>query len=153
MKILLNNLADSQSQLSKLLGSLSAAQDWQPAPDQWSFRFLAAHLATAEEECFQDRIQRIMAGQNPSFEYYENTGWDFSDLDLEDSLKAWRTTRLEIFKTVRDLPEEAWSFSGIHAINGPITIRDALVSMLEHDQEHWEELQKFVILFREGRPG
>jgi hypothetical protein len=134
-------LTGSQSELSGLLTSVAESQDWRPEPEEWSFRFLAAHLATAEQECFQDRIQRIAAGNRPSFTYYLNTGRDFSNLDLRASLKTWRETRLAIFRFVRRLPETAWLQTGDHVTNGPITIRDVLVSMLEHDQEHLEDLR------------
>lgn len=141
LETLLKQLADSQSQLGELLVAMAGAQDWRPEPEEWSFRFLAAHLATAERECFQDRIQRIATGNDPSFEYYLNTGRDFSGLDLQTSLKTWRKTRQAIFRYVRGLPETAWLYTGEHVINGPITIWDVLGSILEHDQEHLANLR------------
>ena len=144
----LKRLADSQSQLSDLLTLVTESQDWCPEPEEWSFRFVAAHLATAERECFQDRIHLITAGDNPSFEYYSNTDWDFSCLDLQTSLKSWRETRQSIFEFVRGLPKDTWSLTGFHKINGPITVWDVLDSMREHDQEHIIELQKMMIKFR-----
>jgi len=153
LEALLKQLADSQSQLSRLLTSVAGAQDWRPATGEWSFRFVAAHLATAETECFQDRIQRIAAGHNPWFEYYSNTGQDFSGRDLQASLKTWHGTRQAIFAVAHQLPEDSWTLTGHHAINGPITVWDVLVSMLAHDQEHLEELQLVLTEFwNEERP-
>ena len=149
IETLLKQLADSQTQLSELLVLVAGAQDWRPEPEEWSFRFLAAHLATAERECFQDRIQRIATGNNPSFEYYENTGRDFSSLDLRTSLKAWRKTRQAIFRFVRNLPETAWLQTGEHAIRGLITIWDVLVSILEHDQEHFANLRLAIEAYQD----
>ena len=149
IETLLKQLADSQTQLSELLVLVAGAQDWRPEPEEWSFRFLAAHLATAERECFQDRIQRIATGNNPSFEYYENTGRDFGDLDLQTSLKTWRKTRQAIFRFVHGLPEAAWLHTGGHVINGPITIWDVLVSILEHDQEHFANLRLAIEAYQD----
>ena len=144
LETLLKQLTESQSELSDLLTSVAGLQDWRPEPEEWSFRFLAAHLATAERECFQDRVQRIAEGNYPSFAYYLNTGRDFSDLDLRKSLMAWHETRQAIFRFVRRLPETAWLQTGKHITSGTITIRDVLISMLEHDQEHLEALQPQV---------
>jgi DinB superfamily len=150
LETLLERLAGSQSELSDLLSAMAGSQDWRPEPEVWSFRFLAAHLATAERECFQDRVQRITKGDYPSFAYYLNTGRDFSDLDLRKSLSTWHKTRQAIFRFVRRLPETAWLQTGKHVTSGTITIRDVLVSMLEHDQEHLEDLRLKVGKYEES---
>ena len=144
----LKQLAYSQSQLCELLTSVTESQDWRPEPGEWSFSFVAAHLATAEQECFQDRIQRIVSGSNPFLEYYLNTDRDFSDFDLQASLKSWHETRQAIFAFVRGLSKDTWSLTGFHEINGSITSWDVLDSMLEHDQEHLKGLQQVMIKFR-----
>ena len=147
---LLKRLVELQSELCGLLTSIAGPQDWRPEPEEWSFRFLAAHLATAEQECFQDRIQRIAEGNCPSFAYYLNTGRDFSDLDLRNSLRTWHETRQAIFRFVRCLPETAWLQTGNHITSGTITIRDVLISMLEHDREHLENLRWKVGKYEES---
>lgn len=150
LETLLKRLAGSQLELSDLLTAVAGSQDWRPGPEEWSFRFLTAHLATAERECFQDRIQRIASGNDPSFEYYLNTGRDFSGFDLRTSLKTWRKTRQAIFRFVRNLSETAWLQTGNHVTSGAITIRDVLISMLEHDREHLEDLQLKVGKYEES---
>jgi hypothetical protein len=79
----------SQKELVNLFESVTDDQDWQPAPGEWSLRFLAAHMATVDQECYQDRVTRIAAGEKPHFESYFNTGRDFSRFELKDSLNAW----------------------------------------------------------------
>jgi hypothetical protein len=56
---LIGAIRSTQGQLTGLLESISFDQDWQPAPKEWSFRFIAAHLATTEKECYQDRVVRM----------------------------------------------------------------------------------------------
>ncbi len=141
-------LSTTQQQLSALLESVADNQDWQPDPGQWSFRYIAAHMATVEEDCYRDRVMRIAAGENPHFEYYLNTGWDFSSLDLRHSLNAWAVTRQEIIDYVRALPEEKLSLTGTHATFGTITLSDVLQMMLDHDQEHIESLEKVLSEYR-----
>lgn len=142
----------SHRQLSDLLTSVAADQDWQPAPEQWSFRYIAAHLATVEKECFQDRLRRIAAGGKPHFEYYLNTGRDFGRLELTDSLRDWAVTRQENVDFVGGLTEEQWALTGVHQTFGPMTMRDALRVMADHDQEHLQELVQLLAEYRSGTP-
>jgi hypothetical protein len=141
---LIKNLKETQKQLGVLLASMTPNQDWQPNPEEWSFRYIAAHLATVDKECFKDRVVRIAAGENPHFEAYFNSGWDFSRLDLEDSLREWALTRKEIFDFVRVLPEAAWSLTGTHTTFGVITILSVLQTMHRHDQEHLQHLAQLI---------
>jgi hypothetical protein len=141
---LISQVKSAQEQLSALLESVADDQDWQPDPGQWSFRYIAAHLATVDKECYRDRVVRIAAGENPYFESYFNTGRDFSQFDLRDSLHEWAVTRQEIVNLVRALPEEKWSFIGTHATFGKLTVLDVLRMMHDHDQEHIQDLHQVL---------
>jgi hypothetical protein len=134
----------TQKQLTHLLQSMAAEQDWQPDPGEWSIRFIAAHLAAVEKECYKDRVVQIAAGKNPRFESYFNTGRDFSKSDLSDSLREWASTRQEIIEFVSHLPEEKFALTGTHAAFGILTIQGVLMLMLDHDQEHIENLEKAI---------
>lgn len=144
---LINKLETSQRQLTALLNSVADSQDWQPSPDAWSFRYHAAHLATVEEEAYWDRITRIAAiaaGENPHFESYFNTGRDFSQHELPNSLSEWAVTRRKIVHFVRSLPRPKIALAGTHDTFGTITVLDVLQGMLDHDKHHWGELTELV---------
>lgn len=136
MPSLVAKLVSTQRQICNLLDALADDQDWQPAPGEWSFRFIAGHLAINEKECFKERIDRIASGEEPSFDYYSNEGYDFSGISLREALKEWLDTRQMIFERLHSLPESAWALTGTHSSYGRITLVDVLQSMLEHDQEH-----------------
>ncbi|MGD0612827.1 MAG: DinB family protein [Anaerolineales bacterium] len=144
MEQLISRIQATQKRLVVLLETRADDQDWQPAPGEWSFRYIASHLATTEKECYQDRVVRIAAGGKPHFESYFNTGRDFSQNDLKDSLHAWTATRQEIIDFVRSLPEEKRSFTGTHAAFGTLTVQGVLRLMLDHDQEHIQDLEKMM---------
>jgi hypothetical protein len=141
---LIGEVQATQEQITRLLKSVAGDQDWQPAPGEWSFRFIAAHLATTEKECYQDRVVRISAGENPYFEGYFNTGRDFGMFDLLDSLHAWAVTRQEIIGFVSNLSEQQFSLTGTHAAFGSLTVQRVLELMLDHDQEHLRDLEKMI---------
>jgi hypothetical protein len=144
LQALVSQLEASQAALTSLLQAVAGQQDWQPDAESWSFRYLAAHLATTEKEAFQERVKRIVGEETPYFAYYLNTGWDFSRDELLDSLQAWATTRREIIDFVLALPPEALQRTGRHQTRGVMTILDVLQLMLEHDQEHLQELSQLV---------
>lgn len=137
----INKVLSSQEKLSSVLESVAGDQDWQPGPDEWSFRFLAAHLATVDKECYLDRVIRIAAGANPHFASYFNTGRDFSQIDLKEALRDWSVTRQEIVDLVKGLPEGKLSLSGVHEAFGRITVLDVLKMISDHDAEHLQELE------------
>jgi hypothetical protein len=61
-----------------------------------------------------------------------------------DSLSEWASTRREIIEFVSDLPEEKFALTGTHAAFGVLTIQEVLKLMLDHDQEHIENLEKAI---------
>ena len=64
-KQLIDQIQATHKQLIGLLEFVAEDQDWQPDPKEWSFRSIAAHLATVDKECYKDRVVRIVAGENP----------------------------------------------------------------------------------------
>jgi hypothetical protein len=147
-KQLIGAVLSTQAQLTRLLESVAVGQDWKPAPQEWSFRFIAAHLATTEKECYQDRVVRIAAGENPHFESYFNTGRDFGRMDALDFLHEWAVTRREIIDFVSTLSEEQFSLTGSHTAFGTLTVQSVLKLMLDHDQEHIRDLEKAIAAYR-----
>jgi len=146
---LIDALLSSQKQVSALLESVADDQDWQPDSEEWSFRFTAAHLATVEKECFLDRVTRIASGDNPQFSYYLNTGRDFSQFDLRQSLQDWGRTRQGLIGDVQALSEDKLVLTGTHVKFGIMTILDVLQLLLDHDLEHLQELEAILTLYRQ----
>jgi hypothetical protein len=148
---LIYQLQSNQKEINLLLISVADEQDWQPDPGEWSFRHIAAHMATVENDCYRDRVMRIAAGDKPHYESYFNTGWDFGQRDLRDSLHEWVVTRQEIIDYVSALPEKKLVRTGTHDAFGTITILDVLRTMTEHDQEHLQDLQKIITVYRKKK--
>lgn len=141
---LIEELQATQRRMTALLDSVSEDQDWRPGSEQWSFRSIAAHMATVEEECYVDRIERIGAGGNPHFESYFNTDRNFSRCELRESVHRWIETRCALFDLLRTFPEAAWSFTGTHARFGTVGLTDVLRLMLDHDRQHIDRLEQLV---------
>ena len=119
-------LEQTTAEISLLLESVADDQDWRPKDDHWSFRHIAAHLEACQTECVLVRVRQIAAGAKPTFEFYDNDGWDFSDRELHHSLVDWRETRARLFEFVRSLSPERLSRTGSHRTFGEITVLDYL---------------------------
>src|SRR5438105_2586334 len=111
---LIDELQAARQAVSALLLLVADDQDWQPDADNWSFRYVAAHMAGCDIECYQPRITQIAAGENPHFDLYLNTGRDFSQRDLRDSLDQWAAARGEIVAFLRALSDEQLLLTGRH---------------------------------------
>jgi hypothetical protein len=150
---LIEKLRATHRQFSIILESLADNQDWQPDPERWSFRFIAAHMATVEEECFLERVKRFSTDESPHFEHYDNTGRDFGQFELIDSLREWAALRRELLDMVISMPENTWHRSAAHSTRGTQTLPELLHIALEHDQEHLQEVQQIRIKFKSKTQG
>jgi hypothetical protein len=148
---LITDLQNAQAHFGTLLLSVAHDQDWQPDPENWSFRYIAAHMAACDKECYQPRIRQIASGVNPQFELYLNTGRDFSPFNLRDSVDQWAATRGEIIEFFRALPDEQLLLTGKHLEYGAITIPDYLRIGLDHDLEHIRDFEQMLAAYRQQR--
>jgi len=138
------SLEESAAELSRLLNSVAGRQDDRPDPEHWSFREVAAHLEACQVECVLVRIRQIAANAKPTFEFYDNDGWDFSDRDLRASVKAFNEGRHHVIEFARSLSGDRLSRTGTHRTFGEITVADYLRIDLDHDREHLKDLAHMI---------
>ena len=143
-KHLVAALLITQKQIIDLLTSVTNQQTWRPTPNQWSFRQIAWHLATAERGCLLDRVQRIATGNTPTFGIYLDTDTEFATRDLHLALEQWTYARREVIDFVNALPDEALAFTGYHPSFGRLTVLGYLQIFLDHDQRHLVDLQQMI---------
>ncbi len=148
MRKTIADLLASERRLQEVLLSAADRQDWRPAPEEWSFREIAAHLEATQRECVLVRVQQIASGSHPHFEFYRNTGRDFGPVDVKDSLRGFGEARRAVHDFVRGLSPEQLQFPGTHQTFGEITVHDYLKLDLEHDQGHLRDLERSIQLAR-----
>ena len=137
-------LQESGDELSRLLKSMTDRQDARPDKQHWSFREIAAHLEACQVECVLVRIRQIAANAKPTFEFYDNDGWDFSDRDLRTSVQAFNESRRRVIEFARSLSADRLSRTGQHRTFGQITVADYLRIDLDHDREHLKDLTRSI---------
>ncbi len=119
-------------------------QDRRPDPAHWSFREIAAHLEACDVECLLVRIRQIAANASPTFVFYDNDGWDFSDRDIRDSIEGFKDGRRRVIEFARSLWPDRLTRTGQHATFGRITVVDYLRIALDHDREHLKDLEETI---------
>jgi hypothetical protein len=139
---LTTDLLNTQAQLIDLFNQIADKQGWRPAPNQWSYRQVAWHLATTESACLLARIKQIATGANPTFGIYLDTETEFATRDLHLALEQWVDARRTVVDFVNALPEEALTFTGYHPSFGRLTVLGYLQIFLDHDRRHYEDLQR-----------
>lgn len=146
---LLTELQRSQTQVIKLLEAMAPVQDWQPEPVEWSFRFLAAHLANVERTCYLPRVKRIASGETPTLDLYTNTAADYQKADLHKSLKRWVAARLELLQFVKSLSDQQLAYIGIHESLGPMTVLELLHEILDQDRGNLRHVRQLILAYQE----
>ena len=146
---LLQELQTSQNQIVTLLETMADVQDWQPEPAEWSFRFIAAHLATVEQKCYLHRVLRIASGETPLLTHYENQATGFARMDLHASLRRWIATRRELLDFVAAVPDRDLTLVGIHEMVGPMTLLDTLEEILDQDQGNLRHVYQLITAYYE----
>ena len=146
---LLQELQRSQTQVITLLEAVTPIQDWQPELAEWSFRFIAAHLATVERTCHLPRVIKIASGETPTLGLYSNTAANYQQVDLHKSLKRWVATRRELIDFVASLTPQQLSYIGIHASLGRITLLELLQEILEQDQGNLRHVRQLISVYQE----
>lgn len=141
---LVQALITSQRQMCELLSSVTAVAQWRPSADEWSFQDVAAHMATAEQECFLVRAKRLVAEENPQFDYYHNTNRNFRNQSLPAALETWTQTRQQLLAFVRSVPADTLIRCGTHPRFGRMALPDLLQVMNEHDLGHLRDLEAMV---------
>ena len=149
----MEELTRSHAELRQLLVSVAPVQDWQREPAEWSFRYIAAHLATAERSFHLARLMVIASGGEPRLAGYNQHGLHMARCDLHESLAQWTLARQELLAFIATLNEAELSLTGIHADIGVITLLDALDEVERQDRGHIRHVRQLIRdFYEEQRP-
>lgn len=121
-----------------------AELDWVPAPGKWTIRKIVCHMADTELVA-GDRIRRLLAEDNPPLIPFNQDAWadklDYGRRDVISALDLFRRMRAGNADLLADLPEEAWSRSGIHSERGRVTLLDTVRIHARHAQTHARQIE------------
>jgi uncharacterized damage-inducible protein DinB len=110
-----------------------------PVPGKWSALEVVCHLADFEP-IFADRMKRVIAFDRPQLlaadENQFAAALKYQDRELEEELFLIETTRGQMARILKSLPESAAERVGIHSERGPKTLAELLTTATGHIPHH-----------------
>ena len=100
--------------------------DAAPVLEKWSTRQVVCHL-TDFEPVYADRMKHVIAEDNPNFaggfqqQFAEHLA--YGERDIEEELTLIEAVRSQMTRILRSLPPEAFERTGIHSVEGPMTLK------------------------------
>ena len=117
--------------------------DFSPAPDKWTPRQIACHLADAEYVGAM-RFRQVVAEDNPTLTGFDEQKWtanlNYSTRRISAILEAFRRVRLDNYELLKDLPESVYDRYGTHSGRGKLTLKDILREYAEHAENHAKQI-------------
>lgn len=110
-----------------------------PVAGRWSTLEVVCHLVDSEQ-AWCHRMKRVIAEDRPLLIGYDETrftaGLPYHENDIEEELTLLEGMRRQMARTLRTLPESAWSHTGVHSERGLITLEEMLRAEVEHVPHH-----------------
>ena len=149
---LLWNLRSLPNELEDLLKDLDEETlRWQPIPNKWSVKEIMCHLRDMEREAYLARYQRIVGEDQPWMQNIDQDRLayerDYINQDARQALDEFRQLRTETVNLLDSVPPEAWSRSGVHEVDGPLSIEQLAVRQIKgNDMNHLVQMKDIVRL-------
>jgi hypothetical protein len=141
---LIARLAATPARISQAISGMTEAQLRAPAADsEWSAAEVLAHLR-ASDDILSSRAFMILARDNPPLPSFDERRWaavaGYVQADVQASLEAFRLRRAELAAMLRRATAGDWERTGVHEEHGPMTLLDVIQRVVEHEEEHCEQL-------------
>jgi hypothetical protein len=115
-----------------------------PADSAWSAAEILAHLR-ATDDILAFRAFMILARDSPPMPSFDERRWaevaGYAQADFHASLEAFRLRRAELTAMLSRAAIDDWERTGTHEERGAITLLDVIESVVEHEEEHCEQLE------------
>lgn len=142
---LIERLDHSPRRLQRLIAGLNDTEV-RAAPDAatWSVATIVAHLR-ASDAIIRPRIAAMLAGDHPPLPAFDVNRWveraGYADQPAAESLATLATFRAELVAMLRRIDPADWARTGQHEDLGTITVRDAVLAIVEHEEEHAAQIE------------
>jgi hypothetical protein len=121
---------------------------WKPAADRWSISEVLAHLADVEVLGFRTRVEKMVQGESPSLEAYDQNAayadGRYSSKKAIENLHTFCHERDRSLSFLRYLPATAVSRSGKHTKLGTITVGQLMNEWAFHDLGHIRQISELL---------
>ena len=113
----------------------------------WTLHQIASHIRDTEKLVYSSRIYRTLNEDNPEFKNFDADEWMTAHYDQQEPLTHILDEFIknvdELCKTLRDLPQEAWSRQSRHeTMGGGLALQLWVERSLAHIEEHLQAVKK-----------
>ena len=137
---LINEYLAGPKELRVAIAGMTSEQiDAAPISEKWSTRQVICHLADFEP-VYADRMKHVIAEDQPPFaggfhqQFAEHLAYD--QRDIEEEINLMEVTRSQMARILRSLPAEVFERTGIHSVDGPMTLKKLLERITGHIPHH-----------------
>ncbi len=110
-----------------------------PVAGKWSTLEVVCHLADFDP-VLADRMKRVIAEERPQLigadENRFAAALAYNERDMEEELAVIESTRAQLARILRRLPDEALGRVGVHNERGPRTLEELLTGAANHIPHH-----------------
>lgn len=121
------------------------AQTWKPSPGEFSILENVYHLRDIESAGHLVRIRRLIAEEGPRLPDLDGARLarerSYNTADLRSAVDGFHSARLATLQALQGIGGSELGRAGHLETVGPITLRQLLVRMAEHDIGHLEEIE------------
>ena len=132
-----------------LAGATDEELDRRPAPDAWTAREVAHHLADSETMS-SIRLRRLLAEDGPLIQAYDEE--EFArrlhyERPIDESIALFAAVRTANVGLLARLTDDEWTRTGTHSDDGPYSVERWLEIYAAHGHDHADQIRRA----REGR--
>ena len=143
---MINEYAAGPQKLRDALAGMTPEQiDAAPVPGKWSTRQVICHLADFEP-VYADRMKHVIAEDQPTFaggfhqQFAEHLAYD--ERDIEEELTLIEAVRCQMTQILQSLSPDAFERTGIHSVEGPMTLKTLLERITNHIPHHVQFIEE-----------
>jgi uncharacterized damage-inducible protein DinB len=140
-----NYLAGPQLLRDAIAGMTAEELYAQPIPGKWSTMQVICHIADFEP-IYADRMKRVIAEDNPPLRGGDPDVFAaklaYEERNIEEELDLIVAVRRHVTRILKTLPAETFQRTGLHSVDGPITLETLLKRITGHIPHHVRFIQE-----------
>ena len=144
----LKRLAAAGRRLDKLVSKLSPKKAAaRPAPGKWSPKEIVCHLADCEI-VYGLRYRKIIAEPGGVLVAFDQDAWArslrYREEPLKHALSLFRVMRDKNVALLKTISRQGWNRFGRHQDYGKLTLRQIVLHIADHDENHIARLEQLT---------
>src|SRR5579871_1602054 len=142
---LLARLAANPGRVASAVTGWSEEQLNAPSADGgWSVAQIFAHMRAADD-IWTPRIFMVLVRDQPLLAGFDERRWEevagYAQVDFQLSLQTFTLRRAELVSALRRATPQDWQRMGTHEARGQLSLREVVIGLLEHEEEHCAQLE------------